>query len=119
MVTSKVWGAPAWQPLVLTSFLLLSTHADQPPRGVPPSPLAVDGNRLVSQDTGEEVTLRGLNWFGFNVNRTAVDGLSQSDADTTADFATIVYQLRLVWAGTNAVSGTGSVLRNRTGLGLA
>lgn len=33
--------------------------------------------------------------FGFNVARTAVDGLAQSDQDAIGDFATIVYQLRL------------------------
>jgi hypothetical protein len=61
---------------------------------MPPPPLALDGNRIIRQDTREAFRLHGINWFGFNIARTSVDGLAQSDADGTADFATIVYQLR-------------------------
>jgi hypothetical protein len=61
---------------------------------VPPPPLAIDGNRIVRQDTWEKVKLRGINWFGFNVARTAVDGLGMGDSDVVGDFETIVYQLK-------------------------
>lgn len=68
--------------------------AVQPPRGTPPPPLKIDGNRLVRQDNWEQVKLRGINWFGFNVARTAVDGLGMGDSDVVGDFETIVYQLK-------------------------
>jgi hypothetical protein len=61
---------------------------------VPPPPLKIDGNRLVRQDNWEQVKLRGINWFGFNVARTAVDGLGMGDSDVVGDFETIVYQLK-------------------------
>jgi hypothetical protein len=37
-----------------------------------------------------------LRRFGFNVARTAVDGLGQGNSDVVGDFQTIVYQLKYV-----------------------
>lgn len=63
---------------------------------MPPAPLAIDGNRLVRQDTREPVKIRGINWFGFNVAREMVDGLGHGGSNAQTDFATIVYQLKYV-----------------------
>jgi aryl-phospho-beta-D-glucosidase BglC (GH1 family) len=67
-----------------------------PPRGTPPPPLSVSGNRLVNAATGAAVALRGLNWFGFNVGMGMVDGLWAGGHEAATDFALITYQIRLL-----------------------
>jgi hypothetical protein len=74
-------------------------HAGAPPRGMPPPPLATDGgNRIVRVDNWAPVTVKGLNWFGFNVARSMVGGLGQGGSSAATDFGTIVYQLKCVCA---------------------
>lgn len=70
--------------------------ADQPPKGTPPPPLVLQGNRLVNAWTGGNVAIRGVNWFGFNVGATMVDGLWAGGSEAATDFQTITYQLRYV-----------------------
>eukprot|EP00877_Chromochloris_zofingiensis_P000949 jgi/Chrzof1/10855/Cz05g14190.t1 len=74
---------------------------NQPPKGTPPPPLVLQGNRLVNAWTGGNVAIRGVNWFGFNVGATMVDGLWAGGSEAATDFQTITYQLRLL--GFNAV----------------
>jgi hypothetical protein len=38
--------------------------------------------------------LKGLNWFGYNVQRMMVDGINHGGYDVQADFNAIVYQIR-------------------------
>jgi hypothetical protein len=56
--------------------------------------LDIEGNSIVRQDTHQQVRIRGINWFGFNVGRTSVDGLGVGGSDASGDFSTIVYQLK-------------------------
>lgn len=42
-------------------------HAGPSPLGNPPPPLKIFGSRLVT-GKGKDVTLKGINWFGFNVS---------------------------------------------------
>lgn len=72
-----------------------------PPRGTPPSPLKMVGNLLVNAQNNRVVSIRGINWFGFNVGMGMVDGLWAGGSVAATDFALIVYQLRLL--GYNAV----------------
>jgi hypothetical protein len=75
--------------------------AEMPPRGTPPPPLRLVGHQLVSGRSGRSVSLRGINWFGFNVGMGMVDGLWAGGSAAATDFALIAYQLRLL--GYNAV----------------
>lgn len=50
-----------------TNVLAVKLHAAQPPSGSPPPPLEVRGNRIVSSNTGNDIRLQGINWFGYNV----------------------------------------------------
>lgn len=67
-----------------------------PPRGTPPPPLKVDGSTLVNSRNNKVVSLRGINWFGFNVGMGMVDGLWAGGTAAATDFALITYQLRLL-----------------------
>uniref|UniRef100_A0A383VFK3 Glycoside hydrolase family 5 domain-containing protein n=1 Tax=Tetradesmus obliquus TaxID=3088 RepID=A0A383VFK3_TETOB len=73
----------------------------QPPRGKPAAILDTQGAKLINQNTKEAIQIRGLNWFGFNVDMGMVDGLWAGGSDATTDFSTIVYQIRQL--GYNAV----------------
>jgi hypothetical protein len=73
----------------------------QPPRGKPAAILDIQGPRLINSVTKETVDIRGLNWFGFNVDMGMVDGLWAGGSDAATDFSTIVYQIRQL--GYNAV----------------
>lgn len=74
----------------------LSAGSAHPPRGTPPPPLEIRGNRIVASTTGNDVRLQGVNWFGYNVARQMVDGIGHGGSNAETDFATIVYQLRLL-----------------------
>ncbi len=50
---------------------------------------------------GQEILLKGVNWFGFNNQATMVDGLWSGSGPIASDFATIVYRMQLL--GFNAV----------------
>lgn len=63
------------------------------------SAMTTQGDRIINSN-GEEVQLKGVNWFGFNNGSTMVDGLWNSGA-LASDFATIVYRMQLL--GFNAV----------------
>eukprot|EP00879_Flechtneria_rotunda_P005895 GHRR01006201.1.p1 GENE.GHRR01006201.1~~GHRR01006201.1.p1 ORF type:complete len:485 (+),score=144.84 GHRR01006201.1:175-1629(+) len=76
-------------------------HYAMPPRGTPPPPLKMVGNRLVNALNNKHVSIRGINWFGFNVGMGFVDGLWAGGTAAATDFALITYQLRLL--GYNAV----------------
>ncbi|KAF6263154.1 glycoside hydrolase superfamily [Scenedesmus sp. NREL 46B-D3] len=73
----------------------------QPPRGTPPPPLDIRRGKLVDRLSRRPVTIRGLNWFGFNVDMGMVDGLWAGGSDAATDFSKIAYQLRML--GFNAV----------------
>ena len=70
-------------------------------------PLAAPAHRLHTQDgqlhdeAGRRVVIRGVNWFGFEVGNTCVDGLWQGPDSATHDFATVVRRIRAL--GFNAV----------------
>jgi len=72
-----------------------------PPRGTPPPPLKISVNRLVNTKNNKVVSIKGINWFGFNVGMGMVDGLWAGGTAAATDFALITYQLRLL--GYNAV----------------
>lgn len=59
------------------------------------------GHRIVNKENNNEVLIRGINWFGFNVGMGMVDGLWAGGTEAATDFALITYQLRLL--GFNAV----------------
>ncbi|KIZ07795.1 hypothetical protein MNEG_0153 [Monoraphidium neglectum] len=61
----------------------------------------MDGSRIINIQNGNNVAIRGLNWFGFNVGMGMVDGLWIGGSEAATDFALITYQLRLL--GYNAV----------------
>jgi len=67
------------------------------------SPLAAglkaSGSKIIDS-SGNEVTLKGFNWFGFNNGQTMVDGLWSNNA-LSGDFATVVRRQKLL--GFNAV----------------
>lgn len=73
----------------------------------PPPAITTNGeDKIVYVEGGDEVMMRGINYFGFNNNSTMLDGLwAPPDVDekpqTVADVATVVYQLDLL--GFNAV----------------
>lgn len=47
-----------------------------------PTPIRVGaGGRFVSTETGQDVVLRGTNWFGWNVNQYNLDGMWVSDCN--------------------------------------
>lgn len=73
----------------------------QPPRGVPPPPAAIRDGKLVDRNSGKAIALKGINWFGFNVGTSMVDGLWAGGTEAATDFALIVYQFKLL--GFNAV----------------
>ncbi|KAI8468681.1 MAG: glycoside hydrolase superfamily [Monoraphidium minutum] len=58
-------------------------------------------NRIIDEVTGQPVTIRGVNWFGFNVGMGAVDGLWAGGTDQATDFLEMVRQIRVL--GFNAV----------------
>lgn len=57
----------------------------------PPKPLEMDG---VGFKHG--ITLKGLNWFGFNNQQTMVDGLWSGGYAAATDFSTIVLRMKLL-----------------------
>jgi hypothetical protein len=67
-----------------------------PPRGTPPPPLAIEGSSLINSRNNKVVSIRGINWFGFNVGMGMVDGLWAGGSAAATDFALITYQLRLL-----------------------
>lgn len=67
-----------------------------PPRGTPPPPLAVSSGTLINSRNQRQVSIRGINWFGFNVGMGMVDGLWAGGSAAATDFALITYQLRLL-----------------------
>lgn len=71
------------------------------PRGDPPARLKLLDGKIVNAMTREPVAIKGVNWFGFNNNQGAVDGLWAGGTDAATDFLQIVHQLKLL--GFNAV----------------
>eukprot|EP00882_Tetradesmus_deserticola_P020519 GHRQ01022168.1.p1 GENE.GHRQ01022168.1~~GHRQ01022168.1.p1 ORF type:complete len:446 (+),score=144.07 GHRQ01022168.1:920-2257(+) len=89
----------------LTCDVVTADMPDAPvPKGKPAAALKLQGDKLVTA-AGKEVQIHGVNWFGFNNGKTMVDGLDGENTVShtwqSGDFATIVYQLRLL--GFNAV----------------
>lgn len=64
-------------------------------------PLEIFGTTIRGSTSKKNVTLRGINWFGFNNGQTTVDGLWAGGTSFATDFYTIVYKLRLL--GFNSV----------------
>ncbi len=65
------------------------------------SAMTTQGDKILNS-SGEEIALKGVNWFGFNNGDTMVDGLwSSSSGPLASDFATVVYRMQLL--GFNAV----------------
>lgn len=54
-------------------------------------PLVVEGTKFK-----DGVTLKGLNWFGFNNQQTMVDGLWSGGRASATDFSTIVFRMKLL-----------------------
>jgi hypothetical protein len=44
-----------------------AVFAAAPPRGSPPLALEICGSHIVAAGTDEQIKLRGINWFGYNV----------------------------------------------------
>lgn len=72
-------------------FICLQTHL---------SAMTTQGDKIINS-SGQEVELKGFNWFGFNNQATMVDGLWSGSGPLASDFATVVYRLKLL--GFNAV----------------
>lgn len=62
--------------------------------------LHADGGQLYDE-ADRKVVIRGVNWFGFEVGNTCVDGLWQGPDSATHDFATVVRRIKAL--GFNAV----------------
>lgn len=73
----------------------------QPPRGQPAPPLAAAGSRIIDAKTRHPVYIKGINWFGFNVDLGMLNGLWAGGTDAATDFSKIAYQLSQL--GFNAV----------------
>jgi aryl-phospho-beta-D-glucosidase BglC (GH1 family)/uncharacterized surface protein with fasciclin (FAS1) repeats len=58
-----------------------------------------DGSKIIDAN-GNEVELKGVNWFGFNNGQTMFDGL-WGGPNLATDFATVVWRMKLL--GFNAV----------------
>ncbi len=63
-------------------------------------PLSVSNGQLLGTD-GQPVTLKGVNWFGFETSNTLMDGLWQGPTALTQDFGTVAYRIQLL--GFNAI----------------
>jgi hypothetical protein len=50
---------------------------------------------------GGPITLKGVNWFGFETSNTMMDGLWQGPTALTQDFGTVAYRIQLL--GFNAI----------------
>ena len=62
--------------------------------------MTTQGDKIFNS-SGQEVELKGVNWFGFNNEATMVDGLWSGSGPLASDFATVVYRMQLL--GINAV----------------
>jgi hypothetical protein len=58
--------------------------------------LTIEGSSLINSRNNKVVSIRGINWFGFNVGMGMVDGLWAGGSAAATDFALITYQLRLL-----------------------
>ena len=45
---------------------------------------------------GGPITLKGVNWFGFETSNTLFDGLWQGPTALTQDFGTVAYRIQLL-----------------------
>ncbi|CAL5227268.1 g10199 [Coccomyxa viridis] len=68
--------------------------------GLTTVPLSVSNGQLLGTD-GQPVTLKGVNWFGFETSNTLMDGLWQGPTALTQDFGTVAYRIQLL--GFNAI----------------
>jgi hypothetical protein len=100
--TSAVFNESVTADIVIETAAVCKPPAYQaPPRGTPPPPLDIRRGQLVNRLNGRPVTIRGINWFGFNVDMGMVDGLWAGGSDAATDFNKIAYQIRML--GFNAV----------------
>lgn len=87
----------SYKKTVYTVYLLFSTmclmQGMQGVHGIGMSakPLVIDGIKF-----RDGVTLKGLNWFGFNNQQTMVDGLWIGGKAAATDFSTIVLRMKLL-----------------------
>ena len=51
--------------------------------------------------SGEPLTIKGINWFGFETSSAMMDGLWQGPTALTQDFGTVAYRIQLL--GFNAI----------------
>ncbi len=63
-------------------------------------PLSVSNGQFFGTDGGP-ITLKGVNWFGFETSNTLMDGLWQGPTALTQDFGTVAYRIQLL--GFNAI----------------
>lgn len=63
------------------------------------SAMTTQADRIINSE-GQEIQLKGVNWFGFNNGSTMVDGL-WGGSSLASDFATVVYRMQLL--GFNAI----------------
>jgi hypothetical protein len=100
--TSAMFNESVTADIVIETAAVCRPPAYQaPPRGTPPPPLDIRRGQLVNRLNGRDVTIRGINWFGFNVDMGMVDGLWAGGIDAATDFNKIAYQIRML--GFNAV----------------
>lgn len=45
---------------------------------------------------GEPLTIKGINWFGFETSSTMMDGLWQGPAAITQNFEAVVWRIKLL-----------------------
>lgn len=62
--------------------------------------MSTKDDRILNSN-GQEINLKGINWFGFNNQASMVDGLWGGSNAMAGDFATVVYRMQLL--GFNAV----------------
>jgi hypothetical protein len=82
-----------------------------PPRGTLPPPLKTLGSRILNARNNKVVSIRGINWFGFNVGMGMVDGLWAGGSAAATDFSLIAYQLRLLGYNAGVQCGVLSILQ--------
>ncbi|KAK9838511.1 hypothetical protein WJX81_004175 [Elliptochloris bilobata] len=74
-------------------------------------PVSAVNGKLVGVD-GKPLTIRGVNWFGFETGSTFVDGLWQGPTALTQDFGTVAYRIQLLGFNTVRLPFSFQVLYN-------
>ncbi|KAK9787370.1 hypothetical protein WJX73_004527 [Symbiochloris irregularis] len=74
----------------------ISTIAPISPAGIESGqPISISGGGLIGMD-GNPVTLKCVNYFGFNNGQTMFDGLYAGSTDLSKDYGDVIYRIQLL-----------------------